>query len=123
LTSPNGAAPRWRKSRGNLFQRNIVSSIEAEPQGNTRPTLTTNRCQAPGSLPSPVAGAADGEGRDQRLGRICWRQKDLRPDRFLKADPGSEGDRAVPFMHYHDSAATIHTPTDIVKSRSTMKVF
>jgi hypothetical protein len=35
-----------------------------------------------GSPPSPVAGAADGEGRDQRLGRSCLLQKDGRPDRF-----------------------------------------
>jgi hypothetical protein len=60
LTSPDGATPRWRKSRGNVFRCGAVSSIEAAPQGNTRPTLANYK-------PMPSTGVPTLSHRQS-----CW---------------------------------------------------
>jgi hypothetical protein len=74
LTPPIEMTPRWRKSRGKLFWRDTVSSIEATPQRElSQPNYTG--VKAPGSPPPPIAGAADGGGRDQR-GLEVWSAAD-----------------------------------------------
>jgi hypothetical protein len=51
-------APRWRKSIGKLFRRDALSSIEAMPQENSRPTQpnpnyrSMTKHQNPHTLPS-----------------------------------------------------------------------